>query len=84
MRKVVFKERQKAKVKKRYDIVKTPLQRLLEKDVLKEEMKIVLLDQYHSLKPLALHRRIENLLAARPQGFTEDLAFEKELSTSFS
>lgn len=84
MRKVVFKERQGAKVKKCYDIAKTPLQRLLEKDVLTDKMKIQLLDQYQSLNPLALHRQIESLLAAGPHGFTENLTPEKELSFSLA
>jgi hypothetical protein len=84
MRKVIFKERQGAKVKKRYDIAKTPFQRLIEKDVLTDKMKIQLSDHYQSLNPLALHRQIENLLDAGPLGFTEELTPEKELSISLS
>lgn len=66
MRKVIFKERKGAKVKKRYDIARTPLQRLIEKDVLSDDMKSLLLKQYQSLNPLALHRQLENLLARGP------------------
>jgi len=84
MRKVIFKERQGAKVKKRYDIAKTPLQRLIEKDVLTDEMKNKLIGQYQSLNPMALHRLIENLLATGPYGFTEELTPEREMPLSIS
>jgi len=84
MRKVIFKERQGAKVKKRYDIAKTPLQRLIEKDVLTDKSNNQLLEQYQSFNPLALHRQIESLLAAGPHGFTENLTSEKELSFSLA
>jgi len=66
MRKVVFKERKGAKVKKRYDIAQTPFQRLIEKEALSNAIKSALLEQYHTLNPLALHRRLEDLLAEGP------------------
>jgi hypothetical protein len=68
MRKVVFKERQGAKVRKRYDIARTPFQRLLEKDVLNDGIKSDLLEQHQSLNPLALHRELEGLLSLGPAG----------------
>jgi len=68
MRKVVFKERQGAKVRKRYDIARTPFQRLLEKDVLNDGIKSDLLEQQQSLNPLALHRELEGLLSLGPAG----------------
>lgn len=68
MRKVVFKERQGAKVRKRYDIARTPFQRLLEKDVLNNGIKSDLLEQHQSLNPLALHRELEGLLSLGPAG----------------
>lgn len=63
MRKVIFKERHGAKVTKRYDIAKTPFQRLLDKEVLTDETRSALMEQYQSLNPLALHRQIEKLIA---------------------
>lgn len=63
MRKVVFKERQGGKTKKRYDTAQTPFQRATEKDVINDVMKSSLLKQYYSLNPLQLHRQIENLIA---------------------
>ncbi len=66
MRKVVFKERHGAKVRKRYDIARTPFQRLLEKDVLNDDLKSDLLEQHQNLNPLALHRKLEDLLARGP------------------
>lgn len=82
MRKVVFKERQGAKVIKRYDIAKTPLKRLIEKDVLTNKTNNQLLGQYQSFNPLDLHRRIERLLATGIHSFSEDLIPKKELASS--
>jgi len=56
MRKVVFKERHGAKVRKRYDIARTPFQRSLEKDVSNDDLRYNLLEQHQNLNPLALHR----------------------------
>lgn len=76
MRKVIFKERKGAKVKKRYDIARTPLQRLIEKDVLNDDMKSNLLKQYQSLNPLVLHRQLENLLARGPMDISNSIENE--------
>ena len=80
MRKVVFKERQGAKVTKRYDIAKTPFQRLLEKDVLNNENKSRLLEQHHTLNPLVIHRQLEDLLARGPNVGSTNLTLEYEPS----
>ena len=80
MRKVVFKERKGAKVKKRYDIAQTPFQRLIEKDVLNNDIKSALLKQYQTLNPLALHRQLENLLTGGPLDISNNLTLEKEPS----
>ena len=76
IRKVVYKERKGAKVKKRYDIARTPFQRLIEKDVLIDDIKSNLLKQYQSLNPLALHRQLENLLARGPIDVSNNLENE--------
>jgi len=73
MRKVIFKERNGAKTKKRYDTAQTPFQRLTEKDVLNDKMKADLLKQYFSLNPLALHRQLEKLLAKETLVVSSDL-----------
>ncbi len=72
MRKVIFKERKGSKVKKRYDIARTPFQRLIEKDVLNYDMKSALLKQHQSLNPLTLHRQLENLIASGPMDFANN------------
>ncbi len=78
MRKVIFKERNGAKTKKRYDIAQTPFQRLTEKDVLNDNMKSILLKQYYSLNPLDLHRQLEKLLAKEVLKNTNDLALDND------
>ncbi len=70
MRKVVFKDRQGGKVIKRYDTAKTPFQRLIEKSMLNNDVKTVLLKQYQTLNPLAIHRKLEDLLAGGADAFS--------------
>lgn len=82
MRKVVFKERHGSKVVKRYDIAKTPLQRLIEKEVITDDAKTSLLNQYHSLNPLAIHRQIESLLTRGPLSPAKESDPDKEPSLS--
>lgn len=79
-RKVIVKERKGAKVKKRYDIAQTPLQRLIEKEALNNDIKSDLLKQYQTLNPLCLHRQLENLLAKGPLDISNNLTLEKESS----
>ena len=73
MRKVVAKERQGKKLKKRYDKARTPLQRLIERDVLSPETKQQLLDIQAYINPLALHRKISNLIAIGPIYHTKEI-----------
>ncbi|HYU73683.1 MAG TPA: ISNCY family transposase, partial [Ktedonobacteraceae bacterium] len=61
--KLVSKERQGSKVKKRYDKAKTPYQRVLESDQVTEEVKARLRQQYAPLNPLALLRQMQGLQA---------------------
>jgi len=82
MRKVVFKERNGAKTKKRYDTAQTPFQRLTEKDVLDDNMKTALLKQYYTLNPLALHRQLEKLLAKEASVTSSDLNLGMDLSVT--
>lgn len=80
LRKVIFKERQGSKVKKRYDSAKTPLERLIEKGVLKNTVKDSLLSQHKSLNPLLLHRQLEALLAKGPlSGLPDNVSFKEEV-----
>ena len=80
VQKLVAKERVGAKVRKRYDIARTPYQRALESEHVSAESKRWLRQQYASLNPAALLRQIQALQedlwrsrersssAARPQG----------------
>ena len=61
--KLVSKEREGSKVKKRYDKAKTPYQRVLESDQVTEEVKARLRQQYAPLNPLALLRQMQRLQA---------------------
>lgn len=74
MRKVVAKERQGKKLKKRYDEARTPLQRLIELDVLLGDTKQQLLAIQAYINPLKLHRTISNLIAIGPIRNTEEMA----------
>ena len=69
---LVSKERQGAKVSRRYDQAKTPYQRVLEQPDLAPALKLRLRHQFLTLNPAALYRQIEQLqiqvwqLALRP------------------
>lgn len=71
--KLVSKERQGSQVKKKYDTARTPYQRLLESEHLKEEQKQKLKKEYQKLNPAELKREITKLqnellsLAAKKQ-----------------
>jgi len=59
--KLVSKEREGSKVKKRYDQAKTPYQRVLESEQVSEEVKARLRQQYGLLNPMALLRQMQRL-----------------------
>ncbi len=63
--KLVSKERVDGKVKKRYDVAKTPYQRVLDSPQVTDEVKAALRQQYVTLNPVVLlrqlHRRQETL-----------------------
>jgi len=62
LRKLVAKERQGAKVVKRYDEPRTPYQRLVASRVLTPERQARIDKQLEALNPAELQRRIERLL----------------------
>jgi len=72
MRKVVAKERYGARVRKKYDKARTPFQRLVEAGVLDPETKAKLEYQLYITNPLALHQKLEQLLAQGPDYSTSD------------
>jgi hypothetical protein len=63
MRRVIAKERHGSRVSKRYDIARTPFQRLLENGALLLQAQVTLEQQYQTLNPLALHKELEMLIA---------------------
>lgn len=64
MRKVIGKERDGARVRKRYDKARTPYQRLLESGVLGEAERQALDQLYRSLNPVELRAQVERELEA--------------------
>jgi hypothetical protein len=54
--KLIGKIRMDARIRKRYDIPKTPYRRLLESDVITADLKQVLYETFFSLNPVALKR----------------------------
>jgi hypothetical protein len=66
MRKVVEKERQGAKVRKKYDTARTPFERLVELGAIPPLKVEVMQRNRQALNPLELHRRLETLLAQGP------------------
>ena len=59
--KLIRKERIGGKVKKVYDKPKTPYQRLLESDLVKENIKVLLKNKYIKLNPARLKRKLVSL-----------------------
>lgn len=59
--KLLSKERQGAKVTKKYDKAKTPYQRLITSDNVTKSVKAKLTQQYESLDPLSLLKEVERL-----------------------
>jgi hypothetical protein len=59
--KLQSKERQGARVKKKYDAARTPYQRLLDSQYLSEETKKQLRERYRLLNPAQLKRQMEKL-----------------------
>nr|WP_197029335.1 ISL3 family transposase [Alicyclobacillus macrosporangiidus] len=68
MRKVVHKTREGARIHKRYDIARTPLQRALESGIVPEDRQQSWADWASSLNPLQLRRQLVTLLAQGPEG----------------
>ncbi|MHB9146414.1 MAG: hypothetical protein ACYC5Y_13925 [Symbiobacteriia bacterium] len=66
-RKVVCKARDGAHVRKTYDTAQTPFQRALAAGVLDSATTASLQAQRQAQSPLALHRRLERLLAGLPE-----------------
>lgn len=64
VQKLVAKEREGAKVHKRYDAPRTPYQRLLASGVLSPDQQASLTAQYEALNPAALRREIDACLDA--------------------
>ncbi len=60
--KLIEKKRIDSKIVKRYDVPKTPYQRLMESDHVKPETKLKLKQQFESLNPFELRSMIENKL----------------------
>jgi len=69
MRKVIAKERRGGRVIKRYDVARTPFQRLIEAGVLEPKVQSLLEQQLKTINPLALRRQIEALLSKGPDEF---------------
>jgi hypothetical protein len=59
VRKLLEKKREGSKVRKRYDVARTPYQRVLASSDVSEEKKEKLREVYRTLNPVELRRRIE-------------------------
>ena len=59
--KLVSKIREGAKVKKQYDTLKTPYRRLLESPAIDKETKAAMREEYETLNPVQLKRKIIRL-----------------------
>lgn len=59
--KLVSKERVGSRVKKKYDLARTPYQRVLDAAQVSEEIKVILRQQYATLNPVALLRHMQRL-----------------------
>ena len=69
--KLIKKERVGSKVKRKYDIPKTPYQRLIESGQISEEAKRKLQILYQSLNPAELKRKIEEKTHKLYQAYEE-------------
>jgi hypothetical protein len=71
MRKIISKTRVDGKVRKRYDTARTPLQRLIDLDVLETPM----VSRFQTLKscsdPLRLHEHQEKLIQEGPERYLQ-------------
>lgn len=65
-RKLIAKSREGTRVQKRYDEAATPIRRLIECGAMDPEAQERWLQMERQLNPLALHRRLETLLALGP------------------
>ena len=82
VQKLVHKERERAKVHKRYDAPRTPYQRLLASGVLSSDQQAALTTQYQALNPAALRREIAACLDALLRHV--DLSAQRPLSNTLS
>ena len=67
MRRVIAKERHGSRVSKRYDIARTPFQRLLENNALLLRAWVTLEQKYQTVNPLRLHKELQMPIA---EGFS--------------
>jgi len=82
VQKLVHKERERAKVHKRYDAPRTPYQRLLASGVLSSDQQAALTTPYQALNPAALRREIAACLDALLRHV--DLSAQRPLSNTLS
>jgi len=61
--KLLSKERNGAKVKKKYDIAQTPSRRLMARTETQEQTRVVLRNTFHNLNPVQLLRSIQSLIS---------------------
>ena len=61
--KLISKQRQGSKIKKKYDKRKTPFQRLFESKYVDDEKKLELLRFFNKLNPFELQQNIKNKIA---------------------
>jgi hypothetical protein len=66
MCKVISKERRGSHVRKKFDVARTPFERLSETGAVTLKARLVLQYQRKASNPLVLHRQIEDLLGRGP------------------
>jgi transposase InsO family protein len=71
MRKVVLKERNGAKIRKKFDNAKTPFQRLIEAEVLSPQKQVELEEKRQAINLLDLRHKLESLINQGPSAHTQ-------------
>jgi len=74
IRKVIAKHRTGSRVKKTYDVARTPLQRLIDAGALDPRTEHRLRRLSDSINPLAMHRKLEELIARGPEATPDSKA----------
>ena len=74
------KIREKGKIHRKYDVPKTPYQRLIESGQISEEKKKELQDLYQSLNPAQLKRKIDEKLEKLYKAYEEKKRRNNEIS----